>query len=634
MSSRPVKVLLVHEDPDECLLMRDLLAGIPEGSYALDWAPDFETALQMIQRREHDVCLVNSCLGDHHGLELVHQAQLDGIDAPMILLANQGSQSASREAARNGVVDFLVKGRLTPTLVERAIHDALERKRIEAQLRQLAAFAQFNPSPVMEFTPDGTLTYFNDAARLVAESLGCESPLGLLPPEAPVLVRDCLSRGECLHHRQSLVGERTLSWCFFPLTDGNVVACFATDITERLSMESQLRHTQKLEAVGQLAAGVAHDFNNILTIIQGHAALLASNHPTTSPCTRPLREISDAAERAGSLIRQLLLFSRKQVLQRRVLDLNGVVDSAVTLLRRTVGDAVRLQVRAASGLPMVKADPLAMEQMLVNLAENARDAMPNGGVLLITTRAVEISPEAARRNPEARPGQFVCLSVSDTGRGMTPETQSRIFEPFFTTKGMGTATGLGLATVYGAAKQHQGWIEVQSEVGRGTVFQIYLPITSQPIDAPPQSTPPQPPSPEETGRGRETILVVEDEPALRELVVEILRWHGYQVHEADCGKRALEVWAAQQDTIDLVVTDMVMPGMMGSELVERLRREKPALKVIYTSGYSPGIAGKDLGLLEGFNFLPKPYPPSKLAQLVRECLNAPLTGLHAPAGKH
>jgi len=393
---------------------------------------------------------------------------------------------------------------------------------------------------------------------------------------------------------------------------------YATEITERLNLEAQLRHSVKMEAVGQLAAGVAHDFNNILTVIQGHANLLLDeieDHPEQS---KQLTQICLAAEKAGSLIRQLLMFSRKQIMQSRHIDLNEVIHGITRMLQRMMGEDIALEMIEHVGLPSIYADTGMIEQVLMNLAVNSRDAMPRGGKFIVATSVKSFDDSAVVLNPEARSGEFVCLTVCDTGCGIDPITLNRIFEPFFTTKEVGKGTGLGLATVYGIVKQHQGWIEVESSPNAGTTFQIYFPSTIK--VAQPRLTGTT--SAEEVRGGNETILVVEDEPSLRDLVTEILNSYGYRVIAAPSGAEALKVWEQHHDDIDMLLTDMVMPeGVSGRELGERLLKQEPSLKVVYTSGYSPGMSGKDLALLEGHNFLPKPYALTRLAEVVRECLD-------------
>jgi CheY-like chemotaxis protein len=312
------------------------------------------------------------------------------------------------------------------------------------------------------------------------------------------------------------------------------------------------------------------------------------------------------------------MFSRKQVMQFRHLDLNELLRNALKMLQRLVGEHVELEFHPEPDLPAVHADPSMMEQIVMNLAVNARDAMPNGGRMFISTSLECVERAPTPMDPEPRSGQYLCLSFRDTGSGMDTQILNRIFEPFFTTKPVGKGTGLGLSTVFGIVRQHQGWLEVQSQPNQGTTFRVFLPISRR--------APERIERPADTclHHGRETVLVAEDEDALRQMVVEVLRIQGYTVLEAASGRQALEIWERAQRRVDLLLTDMVMPGgIMGSELARRLARECPQLKVIYTSGYSPGMAGKDISLFERRNFLPKPYSIGKLAQFVRECLDDP-----------
>jgi len=488
----------------------------------------------------------------------------------------------------------------------------------EEKNRQLAVFPRSNPHPVLEFSSDGQLTYSNDAAQRMAASLGEQSMLPILPPDTKAIIHQCLLTGENKLNLHTTLKDRTIAWSFIPIAESRTVHCYANEITERLALEAQLRHSVKMEAVGQLAAGVAHDFNNILTIIQGHADLLLQAQPLPAATEKSLRQIWSAADRAGKLIGQLLMFSRKQVMQPRFLDLNEVISHVGPMLQRMLGDAITLEFASVPNLPVVYADVGMIEQVLVNLSINARDAMPAGGKLTLSAAPRVLEPVACVVNPEARPGHFVCLSISDTGAGMDNATLSHLFEPFFTTKEIGKGAGLGLATVYGIVQQHQGWIIVESKLGLGSTFTIFLPCAARAADLAP--SPAQ--SPLSAAVGDETLLVVEDEPSLRELVVRILQLCGYHIYQANDGVEAMAVWEKHKDEIDLLLTDMVMPeGITGRQLAERLQREDPDLKVIYTSGYSPGMAGKDITLMEGFNFLAKPYPPSRLAQVVRECLD-------------
>ena len=389
------------------------------------------------------------------------------------------------------------------------------------------------------------------------------------------------------------------------------------DITERLMLEAQLRQSQKMESVGQLAAGVAHDINNILTVIQGHAGLLLNAVPPGADSTRSIKQISAAAERAASFIRQLLTFSRKQIFRSKILDLNSVLQNLKGMLPRLIGEDITLETHCQPELPCIQADTGMVEQIVMNLAVNARDAMPKGGKLTITTSAEEIDAAYLRQHPEAHAGSFVCLTVSDTGCGMDRKVLQRIFEPFFTTKEVGKGTGLGLATVYGVVKQHHGWIEVQSDVGVGTTFKIYIPVAGKHGDAAAD----QSAKTESIRGGKETILLVEDEIGLLELVREVLQQYQYHVLIASSGVEALRVWDESNGKVDLLLTDMIMPGgMTGTDLAAELLRRKPALKVIYASGYSSALTGKDF--TQGDNiFLAKPYQPNQVAQLIRNTLD-------------
>ena len=389
------------------------------------------------------------------------------------------------------------------------------------------------------------------------------------------------------------------------------------DITDQRVLSEQLRQAQKMEAVGQLAGGVAHDFNNLLTVVQGHSSLLLAMEGLPGSAAESVQQIGEAAERASTLTRQLLTFSRRQLLRLRPLDLNHVVAGMTRMLSRIVGEHITLRESLASTLPRVRADTGMMEQVIMNLVVNARDAMPKGGELSLQTSVADLDAAGAAQSPSARAGRYVVLQVSDTGTGIAPEHLPHIFEPFFTTKGVGHGTGLGLATVYGIVQQHQGWITIESQPGDGARFSIFLPVTEEVPEPAPTPTSVRIPG------GGETILVAEDEEALRKLVQNILGRHGYRVLVAENAAEALQVWRSAAGQVDLLLTDLVMPGeLSGRELAEHLLRESPGLKVIFTSGYSPeSLTPGDLSDT-GTVFLQKPYRPEKLVLAVRECLDA------------
>ena len=398
----------------------------------------------------------------------------------------------------------------------------------------------------------------------------------------------------------------------------------AQDIGERHQLEEQLRQAQKMEAVGRLAGGVAHDFNNLLMVIKGHTELLMNVLPPSDVAARKIEQIDRAADRATSLTRQLLAFSRMQVLQPRVLNLNTVVEDIGKLIPRLIGEDIELVLRLSADLGAIRADASQIEQIIMNLAVNSRDAMPNGGRLLIETSNTELDRNYSNARPVVTPGPYILLAVSDSGMGMDQETQARIFEPFFTTKEQGKGTGLGLSTVYGVVKQSGGFIWVYSEVGKGTCFKIYLPRIDQPVEG---VGPKQPLA--EAPRGTETILLAEDEQDVRELAREFLESGGYTVIEATNAQDALRLAAVHNGKIDLLVTDMVMPGISGQHLAARLQQDHPGLPIIYMSGYSEHAATESAHSTLNAPLLTKPFSRNAILRTVRATLGPCSSGLQA-----
>ncbi|HEY4416701.1 MAG TPA: PAS domain S-box protein [Verrucomicrobiae bacterium] len=418
-----------------------------------------------------------------------------------------------------------------------------------------------------------------------------------------------------LHNNRLVVFETT---DFYVKSSGKprLLLSLFRDVTVQKRLEEQLRQSQKMEAIGQLAGGVAHDFNNILTVILGHATLLTMS-PLDSKSQSSANQIKQASERAAGLTRQLLAFGRKQIVNPRPLDMTFIVGDMGEMLGRLLGEDIALKLELCKTPAVVEADSTMLEQIVLNLSVNSRDAMPRGGTLSIRVNLVDVDVEHAWQFADARPGRFVCLTHSDTGMGIPPDNLKRIFEPFFTTKALGKGTGLGLATVYGVVKQHKGWIEVESELNKGTVFRIFLPssnatmTSSDPVGAPAR-----------VPVNHETILVVEDERDLREIITRTLNRHGYRVFQAVDGQNALQIWAEYRDKIDLLFTDVIMPGgLNGRELAEQLLVDKPELKVIYSTGYNADALGKDFRLDPDLNYLQKPYLPNDLTRIIRRRLD-------------
>jgi signal transduction histidine kinase len=386
---------------------------------------------------------------------------------------------------------------------------------------------------------------------------------------------------------------------------------------DRAQLEEQFRQAQKMEAVGRLAGGIAHDFNNLLTVIAGYAQLALESVPASEPLAGHLAEVKKAADRASELTRQLLAFSRRQVLTVQVTNLNAIVAGMEKMLRRLIGEDIDLETRLAPDLASVRTDPGQIEQIIMNLAVNARDAMPAGGKLTLETRNVELDASYASSHATVVPGPYVLLAVSDTGVGMDDELLSHIFEPFFTTKEQGKGTGLGLAMVYGTVKQSSGYIWAYSAKGKGTTFKIYLPRAEKTEEeAGERRAEEHPPS------GAETILLVEDEAGVRGLAQRVLEQYGYRVLVAQHGEEALRLLGKHDGPIHLLVTDVVMPGISGRELAEALRLSKPDLKVLYMSGYTDEAIVRHGVLEEGVQFLQKPFTPQGLAHKVRQVLDA------------
>jgi PAS domain S-box-containing protein len=559
---------------------------------------------------------------------------------PLIERALAGEESINEVSVAGYWLRHLARpvredGRITGALL--ISHDITEQKRVEDALREserrAAALLEAVPGGLVQLRQDGSIAHANDIAQrflgLAFDELAKRyvvdwSGQTLWEDGTPCPVEDypasrCLASGKADGPRTLGVRkpDGSVSWGVFtalPLRDpatgaanGAVVAFL--DITERKQLEDQLRHSQKMDAIGKLAGGVAHDFNNLLTVILGRSELLLERLPEGDKTREDIKLFHRTAKRAAGLTRQLLAISRQQVSHARVLDLNQVVTHMVELLRGLIGEHIELRTVLEPRLGRVQADPSHLEQVILNLCVNARDAMPDGGVLTIQTANAEVRA----RTPDLAPGSYALLAVKDTGVGIDPRLQSRIFDPFFTTKPEGKGTGLGLSTVFGIVRQHGGAVTVRSEPEKGTTFLVYLPRCDQPLRDPsgtqiaigPAST------------GDETILLVEDHDDLRDMLGGVLQARGYHLVIARNGAEALELSERHQGEIDLLVTDLVMPGMSGRELGKRLTERRDRLKVLYVSGYSD----EPIAVEDGAAFLQKPFTSEALSRTVRELLD-------------
>src|SRR5262245_1009905 len=640
----PIRVLVVDDDLAHAeMVVQFLRLTEAWADAAIDTTPTYEQAFTALTTRPYDVAFVDYWLGSRDGLELLREVRQLGVMTPVVVLTSRGAEEVAVAAMKAGAADYLSKTHLSVEALERTIRYALA-LRAEEQQRQLAeealraseerfrALVENSSDAMLLLDAEGRVTYMTASSQRhlgwKPEDVIGRSIFEFLPPDdretitariAEALQAPTTSVAAEVRFRRPDDSERTIEIVVVNrLNDASIRAIVikATDITDKRRLEEHLRQVQKMEAVGALAGGVAHDFNNLLTAILGYCNLMLDDVPKENPNRQDLEEIRSAGERAAALTRQLLAFSRRQMLQPQIIDINTLVRQLEKLLHRLLTEDIVLVTALAPDLQKVKVDPASIEQVLVNLAVNSRDAMPKGGQLTIETANVNLDAAYAETHATVIPGRYVMLAVGDTGEGIDAATKARIFEPFFTTKEQGKGSGLGLATVYGIVKQSGGYIWVYSELGHGTVFKVYFPIAESPAW----------PARDGSGGGDlkkqawETVLLVEDEDAVRALAREVLRRQGYVVLEARHGVDALRPAERHPDEIHLMITDVVMPHMSGRELAERLCAARPTMKVLFMSGYTDH-ALMNRALAPGSSFLQKPFTPETLARKVRQVLD-------------
>ena len=629
------RVLIVEDNPSDADLVELAVRRA---------VPDLETRqvqteaefLQQLQAFKPELVISDHKLPQFSGPRALELSRLDDPHRPFLLVTGSIDEETAVEYMKAGATDYLLKDRTARlgAAVLAALKQAQQRSALDRQQLLLQKVIDTDPSLIFVKDFEGRFVLVN---RAVAEVYGCsiEELLGKTdadfnsnPQEVEHFLRndrEVMEKGQAkLIAEEPVTNPVTAETRWFqtikvPLTlpgyEVPLMLGVGTDITPRRQLEEQLRQSQKMEAIGRLAGGIAHDFNNVLTAILGYSQMLLTDLPDGDLRREDIQEIEHAANRAATLTRQLLAFSRRQVLQPQVLDLNELVDNLDKFLRRLLGEDVDLRVSLSPGLWLVSADSGQMEQVIMNLAVNARDAMPTGGKLTVETANVVLDAAYAQRHIAVTPGEYVMLAVSDTGTGMDEETQARIFEPFFTTKSSGKGTGLGLSTVYGIVKQSGGNIWVYSEIGRGTTFKVYLPREAG-AGAPPPKARTEPTD----LRGTEVILLVEDEDPVRTLAAKVLRSLGYQVMEAKLGREAVTIANTHDGKIDLLLTDVVMPEYSGAELARKLGETRPHLRVLYMSGYTDEAIIHHGVLASNIAYLQKPFTPDVLATKVKEVL--------------
>jgi two-component system cell cycle sensor histidine kinase/response regulator CckA len=635
---RPLRVLIAEDDANDLeLCLRGLRkSGLIFEATAASTRDEF---VRKLGEARFDVVISDYRMKGWTGMDALAAARKIAPETPVILLTGTLGDELAVECLKLGVTDYILKENMT------RLPSALRRAREESEMRaaEMQAMAALRESEaryrglvnnatygIYWVTGDGGLLFVNPA---LVRMLGYESEQDLLGVRNSHLfyadpeVRDRVHGEYGRNGRVDAVVEwrrkdgkiisvrlngRTVTE---PSRKDPCVEVIVEDVTERLQLEKQLVQAQKFEAIGQLAGGIAHDFNNMIGAIIGWADLGIEETDSGSRIRRHFEKVRQQADRAAALTKQLLAFARRQILEPRTIDLNQVAVETLGLLENVIGSNIEIKASLAPDLAVVRADPVQIEQVLMNLCINARDAMPEGGSLMVETGNATLDRDFCAFQPHAHPGAYAVLSVADTGTGMDRATLDRIFEPFFTTKELGKGTGLGLATVYGIVTQHGGFLQVHSEVGRGTTFRAYFPVSTE---APKVETV-RDRSP--MRRGSETILIAEDHEALRQVAHETLVSLGYEVILAIDGEEAVRKFAANNGQIDLALLDVMLPKLSGTEVFARIREENPDLPVILSTGYSPDIALLDQVRQRGLPILQKPYSPHELARRVREALD-------------
>jgi PAS domain S-box-containing protein len=636
-STTELDILLIEDDEGDYLITQALLDRAQTIECTLDWVSTYDEGREAVLTDDYDACLVDYRLGANTGLDLLEEVNAQGgVRAPIILLTGQGDLEVDLHAMEAGAADYLSKDQIDAPLLERSLRYAVERKEAEQRIREQAQLLDKARDAILAHDMDGRIVYWNKSAERLTgwsrdEILGERTHSCLYDPDEENKLRRCqdtlMAEGEWtgeLHMRtkddEELIVESR--WTLVRDASGvpDRVLVINTDITERKRLESQFLRSQRMESIGRLVGGIAHDLGNLLMpITLGVKVLRRRLEQTDDKIEQVLTMIQKSAERGGNMVEQVLAFARGVEGERVALQLDSIVEEIESITDETFPETIEVRTDVAADLPRVVGDATQIQQVLMNLCVNARDAMPEGGTLSIDAHPVELTEADAERNIDADPGRYVCLRVRDTGTGMPEEVMDKIFEPFYSTKEEGEGTGLGLSTAYSIVQSHDGFLDVDSEEGAGTTFWVYLPVRAEDEERP--ARPAEPDAAAATGNG-ERVLVVDDEEFILETTREALRDVGYRVLTATGGEEALRTFEEADGAIDVVVTDLRMPDMNGFDLIRTLRARSPSLPIVAASGVADGRTDEALDA-GAHTFLAKPFTAETLQSALHEALHAP-----------
>lgn len=625
-----LNVLLIEDDEDDYFITRSLLSKAQVIDCELTWKSTFEDGLDALLTEQYDACLVDYRLGAHTGLDLLQDAKNQGCHTPVILLTGQGDLKVDIEAMEAGASDYLNKRDIDAPLLERSLRYARERGEAEERIRKQAALLDKARDAIIAYDMDGHVIYWNKSAERLTgwskeEMLGEKANERLFDEEKREKLSDCWQavretdewKGEL--HQQTKEGDEIIvesRWTLVRKADGTPesVLVINTDITERKRLESQFLRSQRMESIGRLVSGIAHDLGNLLVPISLGVKVLQRRFDDDEKAIRTLSVIQNSAERGSDMVDQVLAFARGVEGERVMLQPAPIIEDVQNITEETFPEEIDIRVDVEENLKPIRGDATQIQQVLMNLCVNARDAMPDGGTLTIQAQNLTLGEEDARRNIDAEPGTYICMSVADTGVGMPDEVIDKIFEPFYTTKPEGEGTGLGLSTAYSIVKGHDGFIDVSSAPEEGTTFRIFLPVATEEAEAGGRS-----PTVMENGEGTR-VLVVDDEENILNTTKEALEQAGFHVETAHGGQAALEKLRARHFDVDVVITDIVMPDVDGLGVIEAVHAARPELPIIAASGIADGRT--DAALDAGADaLLSKPFTDEKLRAALQQVLH-------------